>query len=131
MYSLKEVSTCEYEVVVLTAGLCSHPSYKPGESTEHGISCRPVAEVSQVYTVFLSHMFKIKFIMNPLFCKDDMCLLYQGPQKRKPAKLTQLEIDGLKLRSEKMFEVGLYMMYLHICMGFLCFVQFTNSFSSF
>ena len=54
VYSLKEVSTCEYEVVVLTAGLCSHPSYKPGESTEHGISCRPVGEVSRVYTGKLS-----------------------------------------------------------------------------
>merc|ERR1719204_1932014 len=71
VYSLKEVSTCEYEVVVLTASLCSHPSYKPEESLEHGITCRPLGE---------------------------------GPLKRKPVKLSQLEIDGLKLRSEKMFE---------------------------
>lgn len=71
VYSLKEVSTCEYEVVVLTSSLCSHPSYKPEESVEHGISCRPIGE---------------------------------GPLTRKPSKLTQLEIDGLKLRSDKMFE---------------------------
>jgi len=74
VYSLKEVSTCEYEVVVLTASLCSHPSYKPEESLEHGITCRPLGE---------------------------------GPLKRKPVKLSQLEIDGLKLRSEKMFEAHL------------------------
>jgi len=71
VYSLKEVSTCEYELVVLTAGLCSHPDYTPEESTEHSIACRPHG---------------------------------QGALKRKPERLARLEIDGLKLRSEKMFE---------------------------
>lgn len=28
IYSLKEISTCEYEVVVLTKLLCFHPAYK-------------------------------------------------------------------------------------------------------
>jgi len=46
IYSLKEVSTCEYEIVVLTSLLCSHPSYRPVESNEHSIGCRPVSEVS-------------------------------------------------------------------------------------
>jgi len=73
VYSLKEVSTCEYELVVLTAGLCSHPDYTPEESTEHAIACRPLG---------------------------------QG-LKRKPERLTRLEIDGLKLRSEKLFEAHL------------------------
>jgi len=73
IYSLKEVSTCEYEVVVLTNVLCSHPSYKPEESKEHSISCRPVA---------------------------------QG-QSRKPAKLTKMEVDSLKLRSERLLEAHL------------------------
>jgi len=44
IYSLKEVSTCEYEVIVLTALLCSHPSYRPVESNEHVIGCRPAEE---------------------------------------------------------------------------------------
>jgi len=73
IYSLKEVSTCEYEVVVLTNVLCSHPSYKPEESREHSISCRPVAE----------------------------------GQSRKPAKLTKMEVDSLKLRSERLLEAHL------------------------
>ena len=34
IYSLKESSTCEYEVVVLTSVLCNHPDYKPEESKE-------------------------------------------------------------------------------------------------
>ena len=34
IYSLKEASTCEYEVVVLTPILCSHPDYRPEESSE-------------------------------------------------------------------------------------------------
>jgi len=46
IYSLKEVSTCEYEIVVLTSLLCSHPSYRPVESNEHSIGCRPVSEIS-------------------------------------------------------------------------------------
>jgi len=73
IYSLKEVSTCEYEVVVLTNVLCSHPSYKPEESKEHSISCRPLEE----------------------------------GQARKPAKLTKLEIESLKLRSERLLEAHL------------------------
>lgn len=28
VYELKEVATCEYEVVVLTSLLCSHPAYQ-------------------------------------------------------------------------------------------------------
>jgi len=73
IYSLKEVSTCEYEVVVLTNTLCSHPSYKPEESTEHSISCRPVGE----------------------------------GQSRKPARLTRIEVESLKLRSERLLEAHL------------------------
>ena len=34
IYSLKESSTCEYEVVVLTSVLCNHPDYRPEESKE-------------------------------------------------------------------------------------------------
>lgn len=73
IYSLKEVSTCEYEVVVLTSVLCSHPSYKPEESKEHSVACRPVSEA----------------------------------QPRKPAKLTKIEVDSLKLRSERLLEAHL------------------------
>jgi len=73
IYSLKEVSTCEYEVVVLTSVLCSHPSYKPEESKEHSVTCRPVSE----------------------------------NQPRKPAKLTKIEVDSLKLRSERLLEAHL------------------------
>jgi len=69
IYSLKEVSTCEYEVVVLTNILCTHPDYKPEESEEHGVSCRPL-----------------------------------GGVKNKPAKLSELELEGLKIRSRQMFE---------------------------
>uniref|UniRef100_A0A6M2DQP2 Endoplasmic reticulum lectin 1 n=1 Tax=Xenopsylla cheopis TaxID=163159 RepID=A0A6M2DQP2_XENCH len=42
IYSLKEISTCEYEVVVLSALLCDHPRYKPADSGEMEISCLPL-----------------------------------------------------------------------------------------
>jgi len=69
IYSLKEVSTCEYEVVVLSPALCSHPQFRPEESEEHGIRCRPLSEA-----------------------------------KARPARLAELEAEGLKLRSKHMFE---------------------------
>lgn len=40
--SVKEISTCEYEVIVLTSALCTHPHFKPEEVEEHGIKCRPL-----------------------------------------------------------------------------------------
>lgn len=39
VYSLKEISTCEYEIIILTPLLCSHPKYKPKETQENLISC--------------------------------------------------------------------------------------------
>jgi len=42
--SVKETSTCEYEVIVLTSALCTHPHFKPDEVTEHGIKCRPLTD---------------------------------------------------------------------------------------
>lgn len=42
IYSLEEVSTCEYEMVVLTPLLCSHPDYRHKVSSENDIMCRPL-----------------------------------------------------------------------------------------
>lgn len=44
MYSFKESSTCEYEVIVLSPSLCTHPDYRPEESNERPVNCRPAAE---------------------------------------------------------------------------------------
>ncbi|KAJ6622672.1 Endoplasmic reticulum lectin 1, partial [Pseudolycoriella hygida] len=42
IYSLKEVSTCNYEVIILSPGLCDHPSYRPTETAENNINCVPL-----------------------------------------------------------------------------------------
>ncbi|XP_033105352.1 endoplasmic reticulum lectin 1-like isoform X2 [Anneissia japonica] len=42
MVSLEEVSTCEYEGLVLTPALCSHPSYKVKDMPESNINCQPL-----------------------------------------------------------------------------------------
>ncbi|XP_058454272.1 endoplasmic reticulum lectin 1 isoform X2 [Malaya genurostris] len=39
VYSLKETSTCNYEVIILTPMLCAHPKYKPLETEENKVSC--------------------------------------------------------------------------------------------
>uniref|UniRef100_A0A182RPP9 Endoplasmic reticulum lectin 1 n=1 Tax=Anopheles funestus TaxID=62324 RepID=A0A182RPP9_ANOFN len=44
VYSLKETSTCNYEVIILTAALCTHPKYKPQDTEENKISCSPFGE---------------------------------------------------------------------------------------
>ena len=41
MYSFKESSTCEYDVIILSPTLCNHLDYRPEESTEHIINCQP------------------------------------------------------------------------------------------
>lgn len=42
IFSLKETSSCEYEAIVLSPLLCYHPDYKPQESKENEIECRPM-----------------------------------------------------------------------------------------
>ncbi|CAK9821039.1 Endoplasmic reticulum lectin 1 [Anthophora plagiata] len=42
LFSLEEPSSCEYEVVVLSPSLCSHPDYKPQVAGENEINCHPV-----------------------------------------------------------------------------------------
>lgn len=42
VYSLKEVSTCNYEVVILAPGLCAHPNFKPQQVSENLIQCEPL-----------------------------------------------------------------------------------------
>ncbi|ESO08691.1 hypothetical protein HELRODRAFT_184040 [Helobdella robusta] len=42
IYELKETSSCEYEIVVLTKHLCQHPSYGPRKSEVHTIDCHLV-----------------------------------------------------------------------------------------
>ncbi|XP_055641703.1 endoplasmic reticulum lectin 1 isoform X2 [Toxorhynchites rutilus septentrionalis] len=39
VYSLKETSTCNYEVIILTPMLCAHPKYKPQDTEENKINC--------------------------------------------------------------------------------------------
>uniref|UniRef100_A0A8D8JL02 Endoplasmic reticulum lectin 1 n=2 Tax=Culex pipiens TaxID=7175 RepID=A0A8D8JL02_CULPI len=41
VYSLKETSTCNYEIIILTPMLCAHPKYKE-HTEENKITCVPV-----------------------------------------------------------------------------------------
>jgi len=47
VFSVKETSTCQYEVIILTSYLCSHPWYKPPNSDELNIDCLPVGDSSR------------------------------------------------------------------------------------
>lgn len=44
IYELKETSTCEYEIVILTSALCQHPSYGPRKDPVHIIDCHSIED---------------------------------------------------------------------------------------
>lgn len=39
LYSIKEISTCEYEAIVLSPLLCQHKDFKQDTTTQHEINC--------------------------------------------------------------------------------------------
>ncbi|KAL4237569.1 hypothetical protein ACF0H5_002283 [Mactra antiquata] len=41
IYQLKETSSCEYSVIVLTSALCQHPAFKPKDPPVSKINCHP------------------------------------------------------------------------------------------
>lgn len=43
LYSIKEISTCEYEAIVLSPHLCQHKDFKVGTTTQHEIKCYSLA----------------------------------------------------------------------------------------
>ncbi|XP_076174151.1 endoplasmic reticulum lectin 1 isoform X2 [Ptiloglossa arizonensis] len=47
LFSVKETISCEYEVIVLSPTLCIHPDYKPQDTRENEIKCRPVDSAPQ------------------------------------------------------------------------------------
>ncbi|XP_052756040.1 endoplasmic reticulum lectin 1 isoform X2 [Galleria mellonella] len=42
VYSFKETSTCEYEIIILSPLLCEHPQFKPKDVSENSIDCFPM-----------------------------------------------------------------------------------------
>lgn len=44
VYSFKETSTCEYEIIILSPLLCEHPQFKPKDVSELAINCIPVGD---------------------------------------------------------------------------------------
>lgn len=44
IYSLKETSICQYEIVVLSPFLCSHHKYKPQDTGDNQINCVPLED---------------------------------------------------------------------------------------
>ncbi|XP_060553058.1 endoplasmic reticulum lectin 1-like isoform X1 [Ruditapes philippinarum] len=42
IYQLKETSSCEYDIIVLTAVLCQHPAFKPKDPPVSKINCHSV-----------------------------------------------------------------------------------------
>jgi len=65
--SVKEVTTCEYEIIVLTPTLCSNPAYIVKESPTHGIHCHALEGTPRYPQILEDHEkeeIKRKFIIN-------------------------------------------------------------------
>lgn len=44
IYMLKETSSCEYDIIVLTSVLCTHPGFKPKDPPVNEIKCHSIGE---------------------------------------------------------------------------------------
>lgn len=44
IYSLKEISTCVYEIIILSPTICTHPKYKTKDTGDHKIKCVPLGD---------------------------------------------------------------------------------------
>ncbi|XP_004929447.1 endoplasmic reticulum lectin 1 isoform X1 [Bombyx mori] len=44
VYSFRETSTCEYEIIILSPFLCEHPQFKPMDVSENVINCLPIGD---------------------------------------------------------------------------------------
>lgn len=42
IFSVKEISSCEYEVIAFSPLLCAHPAYRPKGTEENIINCQPI-----------------------------------------------------------------------------------------
>ncbi|KAK3872509.1 hypothetical protein Pcinc_022406 [Petrolisthes cinctipes] len=42
IYSIKETSTCEYEIVVLSPLICDHPAFRPRDQPQTSLHCIPM-----------------------------------------------------------------------------------------
>lgn len=40
--SIKETSTCNYEIIISTPALCAHPSFNPTNTDDNSINCVPI-----------------------------------------------------------------------------------------
>jgi len=82
VYLLKETSTCQYEIIILTPLLCSHPRYKPKETGELKITCVPIDGKSRAEPYNLS---KLKS---------------ESAKLRKEAELDRIKVELIQFKPE-------------------------------
>lgn len=105
VYSLKESSTCEYEVVVLSPLLCNHPDYRPEETSERLINCKPANSQSATKPLNLIAMEaeSLKFRSQKMF-EADLSQGDKGPGsvriEIKPVSFVEDDEEDLKNKDE-------------------------------
>ncbi|XP_045495294.1 endoplasmic reticulum lectin 1 isoform X1 [Colias croceus] len=107
IYSMKETTTCEYEIIILSGLLCDHPQFKSKDVSENEINCLPIGDApkkprnllkSEVESLKLNHQ-SIRLSSNEKDAKDVLAVL----------KVEKIDKDGethLKLELHPLSEEG-------------------------
>ena len=90
VYQLKETSTCEYEVMVLTSILCSHPLFRSGGSVSLCVSLLMCVCMTIIYVCECVYAVIICALSSMLF--RQLYLIFTGTrlQQRSQAKKAKL-----------------------------------------
>ncbi|XP_038214508.1 endoplasmic reticulum lectin 1 isoform X2 [Zerene cesonia] len=108
IYSMKETTTCEYEIIILSGLLCDHPQFKSKDVSENEINCLPIGDApkkprnllkSEVESMKLNHQSirlssndgetHLKFELHPISEEGEVAQQSKAPPLiDKPAPIT-------------------------------------------
>lgn len=110
IFSFKEVATCQYELVILSALLCEHPKYKPQENVEHMIHCVSVGDAPKEPKNLKTLLYDSETLYNPLRFQvlpsigDDMG--YLGGLTSRSAEAQEQKTSGAGNKAEAEVKPG-------------------------
>ncbi|CAH0553589.1 unnamed protein product [Brassicogethes aeneus] len=97
VYSLKETSTCQYEIIILSPFLCSHPKYKPKETGENKINCMPLEGApDKPYSLMKMKIDSLKLRRNSDFDRIKVEIIDIKDSIKPPAKKPNLDPSPVK-----------------------------------
>ncbi|KAL3271276.1 hypothetical protein HHI36_021767 [Cryptolaemus montrouzieri] len=95
IYSVKEISSCKYEVIILTPLLCAHPKYRPKITPTNVITCYALGKTSKLPFNLGKMYADRRRIMNEAFQGESRIefLTYD----KKPGPQSMIGVDSLMI----------------------------------